>query len=213
MTRIWYYVSTEYYAFSEYRQYSRIQLTANRGWDQYLPKVSGAQSPTPVIVAASTHVGVDTGQPEQPADASFFVPRSAAVAAGPLTPALPTASADLNEAPTAQYDLMSDLLHTNMFKVLSDMLRSESLRIQECKSAKFGYLPMMTVVTLGILNAESFCERVLSCLKLVVSDLHVSLKAEEIRMVVMLRMNRGFMEYMRASYPDTPLSEFKSDDT
>jgi len=72
---------------------------------------------------------------------------------------------------------------------------------------------MMTVVTLGILNAESFCERVLSCLKLVVSDLHVSLKAEEIRMVVMLRMNRGFMEYMRASYPDTPLSEFKSDDT
>ncbi len=33
-------------------------------------------------------------------------------------------------------------------------------------------------------------------------DLHVSLKAEEIRMLVMLRMNREFMEYMRASYPD-----------
>jgi hypothetical protein len=40
---------------------------------------------------------------------------------------------------------------------------------------------MMAVATLGALNAESFCERVLSCLKLVVSDnLHVSLKAEEI---------------------------------
>ncbi len=32
-------------------------------------------------------------------------------------------------------------------------------------------------------------------------------------MLVMLRMNREFMEYMRASYPDTPLSEFKAADT
>ncbi len=53
---------------------------------------------------------------------------------------------------------------------------------------------------------------VLSCVKLVVSDLHVSLKPEEIRILVMLRMNHEFMEYMRASYPDTPLSEFKAAD-
>jgi hypothetical protein len=105
------------------------------------------------------------------------------------------------------------LLHADMFKVLSGMMRSETLLIQRGKSAKFGYLPMMGVVTLGALNAESFCERVLSCVKLVVSDLHVSLKAEEIRMLVMLRMNRGFMEYMRSSYPDTQLSEFRSVDT
>ena len=72
---------------------------------------------------------------------------------------------------------------------------------------------MMTVDTLGDLNAESFCERVLSCVKLVVSDLHVCLKTEEIFILVMLRMNREFMEYMRESYPDTPLSEFKVADT
>ena len=66
---------------------------------------------------------------------------------------------------------------------------------------------------LDTVNAESFCERVLSCVKLVVSDLHVSLKAEEIRILVILRMNREFMEYMRASYPDTPLSDFRSADT
>ena len=71
--------------------------------------------------------------------------------------------------------------------------------MQKDHSVKFGYLPMMTVAPLGSLNAESFCERVLSCVKLVVSDLHVRLKAEEIRMLVMLRMNRGFMEYMRSS--------------
>jgi hypothetical protein len=52
------------------------------------------------------------------------------------------------------------------------------------------------LATLGALNAESFCERVLSCVKLVVSDLHVSLKPSEIRMLVMLRMNHGFMEYV-----------------
>ncbi len=33
------------------------------------------------------------------------------------------------------------------------------------------------------------------------------------RMLVMLRMNHEFMEYMRGSYPDTPLSEFKVVDT
>ena len=40
----------------------------------------------------------------------------------------------------------------------------------------------------------------------------MSLKPSEIRMLVMLRMNREFMEYMRATYPNTPLSDFKSTD-
>jgi hypothetical protein len=71
----------------------------------------------------------------------------------------------------------------------------------------------VTVDTLGVLNTESFCERVLSCVKLVVSDLHVSLKVEKIHMIVMFRMNHEFMEYMRASYPDTPLSDFRVVDT
>jgi hypothetical protein len=72
---------------------------------------------------------------------------------------------------------------------------------------------MMTVSTLVVLNTESFCKRVLSCVKLVVSDLHVRLKPKEIRMFVMLRMNHEFMEYMRSSYPDTPFSEFRVVDT
>ena len=32
-------------------------------------------------------------------------------------------------------------------------------------------------------------------------------------MMVILRMNRGFMEYMRKTYPNTPLSEFEVTDT
>ena len=85
----------------------------------------------------------------------------------------PTVAVSMNEPAPVQYDVMADLLHANMF---SDMLRSESLRLKKGLSAKFGYLPMMAVATLGALNAESFCECVLSCVKLVVSDLHVSLK-------------------------------------
>jgi hypothetical protein len=79
------------------------------------------------------------------------------------------------------------------------------------QSGKFGYFPMMTVATLGVLN-ESFCECVLSSVKLVVSDLHVCLKPSEIWMLVMFRMNHGFMEYMRKTHPNTPLSEFKTTD-
>ena len=71
----------------------------------------------------------------------------------------------------------------------------------------------MGVATLGVLNAESFCECVLSSVKLVVSDLHVSLKPSEIRIVVVFRMNHGFMDYMRKTYPNTPLSEFKVSDS
>ncbi len=201
-------------AFSEY---SRMQLTAQRGLDQYLSEAPAAQSPVPVIGAAAAGVAVAAGQAEQPAAAGFVAQRPATAAAGPVGPAVQTTKVGLNEAPAPQYDLMADLLHADMFKVLSDMFQGAlghvTLRIQQGKSAKFGYLPMMAVATLGALNAESFCERVLSCVKLVVSDLHVSLKAEEIHMLVMLRMNHEFMEYMRASYPDTPLSDFKAVDT
>ncbi len=165
-----------------------------------------------MVGVSAVGVAVAAGQAQQAA-AGFFAPRAGASGAVAVGPTVGTAPVDLNEAPDPQYDLIADLLHADMCKVLSDMLRSEALLIKRGKSAKFGYLPMMTVATLGALNAESFCERVLSCVKLVVSDLHVSLKAQEIRMLVMLQMNRGFMEYMRSSYPDTPLSEFRAVDT
>ena len=87
---------------------------------------------------------------------------------------------------------MADGESTGLGEV-SVSVSSETLRIQQDKSAKFGYLSMMVVTTLGSLNTESFCECVLSCVKLVVSDLHVSLKVEEIHMFVILRMNHEFM--------------------
>jgi hypothetical protein len=48
--------------FSEYRNYNRMQLTSERGWDQYLPEAPAVQSPVPVIAAAVVDVAVAEGQ-------------------------------------------------------------------------------------------------------------------------------------------------------
>ena len=58
----------------------------------------------------------------------------------------------------------------------------------------------MTLANIGAMNAESFCERTLSCASLIVTDFHTGLSREEVRMLTMLRMNVSLMEYMREEY-------------
>ena len=73
---------------------------------------------------------------------------------------------------------------------------------KENKGGKFGYLPLMmgcSVGQLGALNAESFAERVNSEAKLLVDDKNTSLADPLINMLVVLRMNRSFMEFMRSN--------------
>ena len=53
---------------------------------------------------------------------------------------------------------------------------------------------------IGALNAESFCERVLSAANLIVTDGNSLLGDEEISMLTIMRMNRDFMEFMRANH-------------
>ena len=68
---------------------------------------------------------------------------------------------------------------------------------------QYGYLPAMASCSkgqLGALNAESFCERCLSCANMVVSDGNTLLLDEEVKMLVILRMNAHFMEFMREHY-------------
>ena len=50
------------------------------------------------------------------------------------------------------------------------------------------------------LNAESFCERCLSCANMVVAEVNTLLLDVEVRMLVILRMNVHFMEFMREHY-------------
>ena len=69
--------------------------------------------------------------------------------------------------------------------------------------ANLGWLPRMASCSrgqLGALMAESFCERILSCAKQVLHAERLSLKPEEYEKIVILRMNRAFMEYMRQNH-------------
>ena len=68
----------------------------------------------------------------------------------------------------------------------------------------YGYLPLMAGCStgqIGALNAESFCERTLSCASNVLTEGNTLLGDEELEMLVVLRMNRRFMEFMRQNYP------------
>jgi hypothetical protein len=68
---------------------------------------------------------------------------------------------------------------------------------------QYGYLPAMVSCSkgrIGALNAESFCERCLSCANMVVTDGNTLLQDDEVKMRVILRMNVHFMEFMREHY-------------
>ena len=98
------------------------------------------------------------------------------------------------------YDLMDDLLEADVLKLYRQILSEEEAQVKAGGKAQFGYLPRMALANIGAMNAESFCERTLSCASLIVTDLHTSLSREEVRMLTMLRMNVSLMEYMRAEY-------------
>ena len=55
---------------------------------------------------------------------------------------------------------------------------------------------------IGSLNAESFCERVISACNLVMTTGNTLLGNEELEMLVLLRINRQFMEHMRIHHPE-----------
>mmetsp|Transcript_35777 Transcript_35777/g.88008 ORF Transcript_35777/g.88008 Transcript_35777/m.88008 type:complete len:199 (+) Transcript_35777:242-838(+) len=72
----------------------------------------------------------------------------------------------------------------------------------------FGLLPQMAMNSafqIGSLAAESICERVISEANRTVTDLNEALKSDEVEMLVMLRMNNDFINFMIANYRD----EFK----
>ena len=92
-------------------------------------------------------------------------------------------------------DDLIDQLHLDKGRIYRDLE----------KQSRFGFLPAMASCStgqIGALMAESFCERILSCAKQVVHSARLSYKAEEYSMVVILRMNRAFMEYMRKHEKD-----------
>ena len=70
------------------------------------------------------------------------------------------------------------------------------------KSALMALMANCSVGHLGSFNVESFCERVLSCANNDVQTDNTLSDYEEVGMIVILRMNRAFMDFMRLHYAD-----------
>ena len=75
----------------------------------------------------------------------------------------------------------------------------------------YGYLPKMATTSqgsIGALPASSFPERVNSVGNQVLTKGNSLLGPDEINKVVVLRMNRAFMKYMRQSHPEASQQHF-----
>ena len=89
-----------------------------------------------------------------------------------------------------QVDLLNDLLPLpigKLYKELED-------------DPQYGLLPRLASCSraqLGNLNAESFCERCLSVGNHILTEGNTLLGHEELEMLIVLRMNQSFMQYMR----------------
>ena len=102
----------------------------------------------------------------------------------------------------APLDLVTDLLPLDVGKLYQKIAKNDAER------RIYGFIPDMAACSfaqIGALNAESFCERVLSCANLVLTKGNTLLDDDEIEKLVILRMNREFMEFMRTEYPEMVL--------
>ena len=76
----------------------------------------------------------------------------------------------------------------------------------------FGYLPQMATTSRGSIGAylaASFCERINSAANQVVTKGNTLLSDAEVSMLVVLRMNRRFMAYMREHHPEVSQQHFQ----
>jgi hypothetical protein len=95
---------------------------------------------------------------------------------------------------------MGDVLEEDVLILFRQVLREEESLVKVRGQSQLGYLPRMVLVNIGVMNVESFCERILSCVSLVITDLHVSLDHDEVRILTTLRMNKSLMEYIYKEY-------------
>jgi len=96
-----------------------------------------------------------------------------------------------------ELDLVEDLMNLDMGVLYTHLEKMDTGR------QLYGWIPSMacnSVGQLGALSAESYCERVLSCANNVVTKGNTLLSDEEVEMLVVLRMNRDFMAFMREHY-------------
>lgn len=111
-----------------------------------------------------------------------------------------------------------DICEPDSFKDLIDIDMTRLMRrIEQYNSDNvniFGYLPMMCRLSpcqLGALNAQSFVERMNSCVKLVLGKKRTRLRHDLIDKLVVLQINRNFMDYCRKTGSIARVAEVEND--
>lgn len=95
---------------------------------------------------------------------------------------------------------------------VGQVLREEIIE-KDVDRTLYGWLPKMATSSkgsIGCVLASSFCERINSCANAVVTEGpgNTLLSDDEMELLVMLRMNKGFMEFMRTHYPHVARETF-----
>jgi len=96
------------------------------------------------------------------------------------------------------FDLIEDLMQLDVGIVYLDIQKTE-----DHDRSKFGFIPLLASCSdgeIGALNAESFAERIISAVNLVMTDGRTLLDDATLDKLVVLRMNRDFMIFMRKHY-------------
>lgn len=109
---------------------------------------------------------------------------------------------ELPQDKSIRLDMISDLMKVDIGVLFRTVQRQDS------KYQKFGLIPHLASCYLGRVMAESFAERTYRCAKDVLTDGNSLLSHEEINMVVLLRMNKRFMEHMRKAYSNLSKQSF-----
>ena len=94
-------------------------------------------------------------------------------------------------------DSIDDLMELDVLRMLY-----KSLIEDETLSAGVGKLPKIALCYIGNNLASSYCERVSSCAKLVMTHDRTVLNDAHLEKVCWLRMNRSFMTYMKVNHKD-----------
>lgn len=95
------------------------------------------------------------------------------------------------------FDIVNNLMDVDMGIVYLDILKTDPDR------SHFGFMPHLASSStgeIGALSAESYSERIISAANVTMTDANTRMKDDVLEMLVVLRMNREFMLFMRANY-------------
>ena len=106
----------------------------------------------------------------------------------------------------------SKLTWREMWEINVVSIMKEDFIEKDKDRKKYGWLPKMATCSkgsIGSLLASSFCERINSCANQILTLGNTLLGYGEMEKLVMCRMNRDFIVFMRKYYPQVAYKQFE----